>query len=139
MTIRSPATGVGSSIPEQPLVLIVDDNERNRRLARDVLRAAGLETIEAATGDEAIALAELHLPNVILMDLGLPDMDGASAMHRLREGERTAQISVVALTSRPLEGEPWYLEAGFAGYVEKPFDVHGFPDLVRGYCVRSDP
>ena len=87
MTIRSPATGVGSSIPEQPLVLIVDDNERNRRLARDVLRAAGLETIEAATGDEAIALAELHLPNVILMDLGLPDMDGASAMHRLREGD----------------------------------------------------
>lgn len=138
MTTRPPAPGEGSSDARQPLVLIVDDNERNRRLARDVLRAAGLETIEAATGDEAIALAGLHLPDVILMDLGLPDMDGTVAARRLREGARTAQIPVVALTSRTLEGGAWYLDAGFAGYVEKPFDVQGFPDLVRGHCVRSE-
>ena len=63
----------------RPLVLIVDDNEKNLKLARDVLRAAGFRTLEAATGAEAIALADEHLPDVILMDLRLPDMDGVDA------------------------------------------------------------
>ena len=66
------------------LVLIVDDNELNRKLARDVLRAPGFETIEAASGEEAIAIARSALPDVILMDLRLPDMDGSEALLRLR-------------------------------------------------------
>ena len=74
----------------EPLVLIVDDNEKNLKLARDVLRAAGLRTLEAETGAEGIALAAEHLPDVILMDLRLPDMDGADAARALADDVRTA-------------------------------------------------
>ena len=125
----------GSPAP-QPLVLIVDDDERNLRLARDVLRAAGLRTIEGSTGAEGIELAGRHLPDVILMDLGLPDMDGASAARELGGQERTAGIPVVALTALPQSGE-WFRDAGFAGYLEKPFDVREFPDRVRGFCAPA--
>jgi two-component system cell cycle response regulator DivK len=124
---------------EDPSVLIVDDNEKNRKLARDVLRAAGFRTFEAASGGEAIALATERLPDVILMDLRLPDMDGPDAARRLTEGARTARIPVVALSAQPLEsGADWFLAAGFAGYIEKPIDVTGFADQVRRYC-RSGP
>ena len=113
-----------SALPEAPLALIVDDNERNLKLHRDVLRAAGLRTLEAATGTEAIALATEHAPDVILMDLGLPDMDGTDATRALADDERTARIPVVALTSLRLEdGGARLLAFGFAGYLEKPISV----------------
>jgi len=122
----------------EPLVLIVDDNERNRRLARDVLRAAGLRTIEGATGGEGLALAAEHVPDVILMDLELPDMTGAAAAQALGESTTTARIPVVALTALRLEGsDAWLRASGFVGYVEKPFDVQGFPAHVRGFCAGS--
>jgi two-component system cell cycle response regulator DivK len=118
-----------------PLVLIVDDSERNRKLARDVLRAAAFRTIEAASAADAIALADEHLPDVILMDLRLPDMDGAGAAQRLAAGERTSSIPIVVVSSLPVEraGE-WYVAAGFAGCLEKPISVRAFPDQVRRYC-----
>ncbi len=126
-----------SALPEAPLVLIVDDNERNLKLHRDVLRAAGLRTLEAATGAEAIALATTHAPDVILMDLGLPDMDGTDAARALAEDERTEQIPVVALTSLRLEDEGDRLRAaGFAGYLEKPISVGAFPEQVRRHVRR---
>ena len=81
-----------------PVALIIDDSDANRKLARVVLRADGFETIEAATGAEGIALAIEHVPDVILMDLRLPDMDGAEAARRLDENERTSRIPVVALS-----------------------------------------
>jgi two-component system cell cycle response regulator DivK len=121
---------------QQPLVLIVDDNEKNQRLVRDVLRNAGFRTIEAASGGEGIALAAEHEPDVILMDLRLPDMDGMDASRRLGEGERTARIPVVALSSLPLDGDS-FRAAGFAGYLEKPFRVREFPDRVRRYCAAG--
>ena len=82
-----------------PVVLIVDDNELNRKLARDVLRAAGLDTLEAASGEEAIGLAREQLPDLVLMDLRLPDLDGTEALRRLRAEPATAHIPVVALTA----------------------------------------
>lgn len=119
---------------DDPSVLIVDDNEKNRRLARDVLRAAGFRTFEAESGAEAIVLAAEHLPDVILMDLQLPDMEGTDAMQRLREGRRTARIPVVVLSALPLESDDdWFLAAGFAGYIEKPIEIAGFPDQVLAY------
>jgi two-component system cell cycle response regulator DivK len=121
---------------EAPLVLIVDDNRKNLKLARDVLRAAGFRTLAGASGAEGIALAEDHLPDVILMDIGLPDMDGTTAARRLSEAARTARIPVVALSALPLE-DNWFLAAGFAGYLEKPISVDVFPDQVRGYCARA--
>lgn len=119
----------------EPLVLIVDDNERNRRLAREVLRAAGLRTVEAATGGEGIALAAELEPDVILLDLALPDVDGAAVAVELRRGSRTMRIPVVAVSARPYAGNRDTLRAaGFAGYLEKPIDVGAFPEQVRRYC-----
>jgi len=86
------------------LVLIVDDNEKNVRLARDVLRFAGFETLEAGSGGKGIALAVEHLPDVILMDIRLPDMDGTSAARALKNESRTARIPVVAVTSFAMKG-----------------------------------
>ena len=120
------------------LVLIVDDNERNVKLARDVLRFAGFRTLEAGTGGDAVGLAAEHLPNVILMDIRLPDMDGMEALRRLRTDESTAPIPIVALTSFAMKGDnEYFLNAGFDGYLEKPISVRAFPDQVRSYCERQ--
>jgi two-component system cell cycle response regulator DivK len=132
----APARGPEST--ESPLVLIVDDNQKNLKLARDVLRAAGFRTLEAESGTEGMALATEHLPDVILMDVRLPDMDGTDAARALRGGVRTARIPVVALSALPLERDgDWFLAAGFAGFLEKPISIGEFPDQVRGYCTRG--
>jgi two-component system cell cycle response regulator DivK len=139
--VRSPspdADARGPAETRRPLVLIVDDNEKNLKLARDVLRAAGFQTLEAASGAEGIALAAEHLPDVILVDLRLPDMDGTVAARKLGDEARTARIPVVALSALPLEGAgDWLLAAGFAGYLEKPISVVEFPDQVRHYCTST--
>ena len=139
MTSASPgAPGSGPAGTERPLVLIVDDNEKNLKLARDVLRAAGLRTLEATSGAEGIALAAEELPDVVLLDLRLRDMDGADVARELRDGARTARIPVVALSALRPEGDVgWLLAAGFAGYLEKPISVGEFPDQVRRYCARA--
>jgi len=121
--------------PPRPLILVVDDNEKNRKLARDVLRAAGLGTLEAASGTDAIALAAERLPDLILLDLQLPDIDGTEVARELRDGARAAHIPIVALSALPYVGYgDRLLAAGFAGYLEKPIDVGEFPAQVRSYC-----
>ena len=116
------------------LVLIVDDNEKNAKLARDVLRFAGFRTIEAGSGEAGFSLAVEHLPDVILMDIRLPDMEGTVVLRDLKDEPRTAQIPVVALTSFAMKGDrESFLEAGFDGYLEKPISVKAFPDQVRSY------
>ena len=121
------------------LVLIVDDNEKNVKLARDVLRFAGFRTVQAGSGGEGVSLATEHLPDVILMDIRLPDMDGTAALRRLREDERTARIPVVALTSFAMKGDrERFLAEGFDGYLEKPISVTNFPDEVRRYCAGRE-
>ena len=123
--------------PGGPLVLIVDDNQTNLKLACDVLRAAGFRTLEAASGAEAVALADEHRPSVILMDLRLPDMDGADAARQLANGPGTAAIPVVALSALALEGGvDWLTANGFAGHIEKPVDIRELPHQVRRYCSR---
>jgi two-component system cell cycle response regulator DivK len=122
--MTSPAPG--------PLVLIVDDNEQNLKLARDVLRAAGFRTLDAASGAQAIRLAAEHTPDLVLLDLRLPDMDGVEAVREL------TGIPVVALSALQLPaGDSKLRDAGFAGYLEKPIDVAAFPDQVRDYCARG--
>ncbi len=119
----------------EPLVLIVDDNELNVRLARDVLGFAGFRTIEAGTGADAIRLATEELPDLVLMDIRLPDMEGTNALGKLREDDRTATIPVVALTSFAMMGDrERFLAAGFDGYLEKPINVRDFPGQVRSFC-----
>jgi two-component system, cell cycle response regulator DivK len=134
MTSHSPGAGEREP-PSAPLVLIVDDNDKNRKLARDVLRAAGLATLEAGTAADAVALAATRLPDVILLDLGLPDMAGTEVARELRARTGTAHIPVVALSAMRDAGDhDWLLKAGFAGFLSKPIDVVAFPDQVRGFC-----
>jgi CheY-like chemotaxis protein len=116
----------------------VDDNAMNLKLAGDLLVAAGFRTLAAGSGEEAIALAAEQLPDVILMDLRLPGMDGTDAARLLARDARTASIPVVALTSVALEeAAAWLADAGFAGFIEKPIDVATFPQLVRRHCRRT--
>jgi two-component system cell cycle response regulator DivK len=123
---------------EPPLVLIVDDNEQNLKLARDVLQAAGFRTLEADRGAAGIALAVEHLPDVILMDIRLPDLHGTEAARALGDDPRTAAIPVVALSALPLGGgDDRLLGAGFAGHLEKPISVGDFPAQVRRFCTRA--
>jgi len=125
-------TGLG---PVEPLVLIVDDNERNRRLARDVLRFAGLRTIEAETGAAGIRSAGEDGPDVILMDIRLPDLDGPETLSLLRADPRTARIPIVAVTSSAMMGDrERLLGAGFDGYLEKPINVREFAGQVRAFA-----
>jgi two-component system, cell cycle response regulator DivK len=121
-------------------VLIVEDDDRNRKLARDVLDAAGFRTLAAATGNDGIAQAREHLPDVILVDLRLPDIGGAAATRILKGDETTAAIPVVAMSALSLERSDDWLEAtGFAGAIEKPISVHDFPDQVRRFCTIRPP
>jgi two-component system cell cycle response regulator DivK len=120
------------------LVLIVDDDERNAKLARDVLERAGMRTLSASTGAEALALAREHLPDIVLMDLRLPDLGGGEAARQLAADERTARIPVVAQSAmRREEAAPWLRDAAFAGYVEKPIDVRELPDQIRRHCAAG--
>jgi two-component system, cell cycle response regulator DivK len=139
--VKSPSPSARNSggPADAPLVLVVDDNEKNRKLARDVLRAAGFRTVEAGRGDEAIALAAEHSPDVILLDLRLPDMDGTDVARGLRGGAETGRIPIVALSASPYPGDSdQLLAAGFDGYLQKPIDVRAFPGQVRSYCGRAN-
>ena len=137
MTSDPPSPGDGAPAPSAPLVLIVDDDERNRKLARELLRRAGLETIEAASGRAAVELACERLPDVVLLDLRLPDMEGGDVAHALRKDRRTAHIPVVALTAlRYPDGGARLLADAFSGYLEKPIDVDTFAEQVSEYCRR---
>jgi two-component system cell cycle response regulator DivK len=116
------------------LILIVDDNEQNQRLAREVLRFAGFRTLEAGGGAEGVALAAQHRPDLVLMDIRMADINGTEALHRLREDVRTAEIPVVAVTTSAMKGDrERFLAAGFDGYLRKPISVRAFPDQVRSH------
>ena len=116
------------------LILIVDDNENNRKLARDVLGFAGFETLEASGGIEGVALAQERNPDLVLMDIRMPDLSGTEALKILREDSRTAEIPIVALTSSTMRGdEQRFLAEGFDGFLAKPISVREFPDQVREF------
>ena len=122
-----------SASPGAPLVLVVDDNEKNLKLACDVLDAAGLRTLGASSGAEALARAAECVPDVILLDLRLPDLDGTEVLRELRSLERTATIPVVAVSALSHMDAEWVRATGFAGCIEKPIDVSGFAGQVRRF------
>jgi two-component system cell cycle response regulator DivK len=127
-----------SATAGEPLVLIVDDNAPNLKLARDVLGAAGFRTLEAATGADAVTLAREHLPDAVLLDLVLPDLAGTDVVRQLRDDPRTGRIPVVALSATPVDPEEeWFRAAGFAGYLAKPFNVEALPRQVEGFCASG--
>ena len=116
------------------LILIVDDNANNRKLARDVLEYAGFSTVEAAGGVEGVSIALEQQPALVLMDIRMPDLSGTEALRLLRDDSRTAEIPIVALTSSTMRGdEERFIAEGFDGYLAKPISVREFPDQVRSY------
>jgi two-component system cell cycle response regulator DivK len=121
------------------VVLLVEDNEKNLKLARDVLEHAGFVVHTAVTGEEAVTRAQEAPPDLVLMDLQLPGIDGHTALARLRDDRRTADIPVVALTAFAMrQDRERAREAGFDGYLEKPISVRHFPEQVRRH-LRGGP
>ena len=116
-------------------ILVVEDNEKNMKLFRDVLGAKGYRTIEATTGLEAVDMASEHMPDLVLMDVQLPDLDGVQALHRLRANTSTATIPVLALTAQAMQGDrERFLAEGFDGYMSKPVNVQELIGIVRQHC-----
>ena len=116
------------------VILVVEENELNLKLLRDVLEYAGYDVRVARTGEDGIALAVSEPPDLVLMELRLPGIDGVEALRRLRESPRTADIPVVAVTAQVRKQDrERALRAGFDGYVVKPITVRAFPAQVRGF------
>lgn len=112
-------------------ILIVEDNALNLELATDLLAAAGYSVRQARTGEEGLRLALEEPPDLILMDLRLPGMDGYDALRRLRAEPRTAHIPTVALTAQAMRGDQEaVLAAGFDDYISKPINTATFPQAV---------
>ena len=115
-------------------VLVIEDHEDNRRILRDLLTSAGYEPIEAVTGEEGVTLAETHHPDLILMDIQLPGLDGYEATRRIKANPALRQIPVIAVTSYALRGdEVKAKEAGCDAYVTKPFSPRALLAKIREY------
>jgi two-component system cell cycle response regulator DivK len=116
------------------LILIVEDNDKNLKLARDVLQFHGFRTVEATNGEDGVTLAREHRPDLILMDIALPGIDGVEATRQLRSEPATADIPIVALTASVMQADrARFVEAGFTGIIAKPIDVLKFPGEVLAY------
>jgi two-component system, cell cycle response regulator DivK len=114
------------------LVLIIEDNEKNRKLVRDVLQVKGYKTVESEAAEEGLKLATEKCPNLILMDIQLPGMDGITALKRLRAEAKTKSIPVIAITASAMNyNRLTMLAEGFDGYQTKPISVKDFLEEVR--------
>ncbi len=119
------------------LILIVEDNEKNRKLLRDVLTFKGYEIIEAETGEEGIRLAQERRPSLVLMDIRLPGIDGIEALGRLRAEPRTRAIPVMAMTASVMTADRQKItDAGFDAYQSKPIKVKDFVAAVEQLLER---
>ena len=129
-----------SQKPNGPVVLIVEDNEKNMKLARDILQYHGFATVEAPTGEDGVALAASERPSVILMDIQLPGIDGVTALERIRADGETSRIPIVAMTASVMkEDRERFDRAGFDGFITKPIDVKRFPGQVREAIAKGRP
>jgi two-component system cell cycle response regulator DivK len=114
------------------LILIVEDNDKNLKLVRDVLQVDGYRTIEAVTGEDGVALAQEEKPDLILMDIQLPGINGIEALRLLRADPATAAIPIIAVTASVMQQDRKMItEAGFDAYVGKPLNLKEFRDAVR--------
>ena len=120
------------------LVLIVEDNEKNMKLARDLLQYAGMRTLEATSAEDGIAIAVREHPDIVLMDIQLPGMDGIAALRKLREDDRTSGIPIVALTASVMQADRDRFEAaGFDAFMQKPVEVRTFAAEVRRLSAKG--
>lgn len=121
------------------VILIIEDNARNLKLARDILNHVGYRTLEAENAEDGLALARAQRPDLVLMDVQLPGMDGVEALGRLRTDPLTADIPVVALTAFAMRDDrDRLLAVGFDAYLEKPLNVREFPRQVAAVLRSAD-
>ena len=114
------------------LILIVEDNDKNLKLVRDVLQVKGFSTLEAGTAEDGILLAREHKPDLILMDIHLPGISGIEALKVLRAEAATASIPVIAVTASVMQQDRKQItEAGFDAYVGKPINLKEFVETVK--------
>jgi two-component system cell cycle response regulator DivK len=122
------------------VVLIVEDNEKNMKLARDVLRAKGYTTLEAVTAEEGLRLAKEQKPDLVLMDIQLPGINGIEAFRQLRADPRTAAIPVVALTASVTPTDRTQItQAGFSAFLGKPINLKEFLETVKRLVESGGP
>jgi two-component system, cell cycle response regulator DivK len=115
-------------------ILVVEDHEDNRRILRDLLTSVGYEVIEAITGEQGVKLAEAHAPDLILMDIQLPGLDGYEATRRIKANHRLRPIPIIAVTSYALSGDDVKaFEAGCNAYVSKPFSPRVLLAKIREF------
>ena len=121
-----------------PLILIVEDNEKNLKLVRDVLQVKGYATIEAGTAEDGIRLAREQMPDLVLMDIQLPGMNGIEALKVLRADPATASIPAIAVTASVMQQDRNQItQAGFDGYLGKPLNLKEFLDAVKAMLERG--
>jgi two-component system, cell cycle response regulator DivK len=119
-------------------ILVVEDNALNLKLVRDVLQVAGYEVVEATTGEQGIVLAIEGRPDLILMDLQLPGIDGSEALRSIRGDPRTKAIPVVAVSAFAMKADrERALREGFDGYLEKPISIRALPGQVGGFLKAA--
>ena len=121
-------------------ILVVEDNPLNLKLVRDVLQFAEYDVIEAHSGEEALRTAEENPPDLVLMDLQLPGIDGTETLRRLREGPLKTDVPVVAVTALAMaEDRDRASRAGFDGYLEKPISPRALPGQVEHFLDGGRP
>ena len=121
-------------------ILVVEDNPLNLKLVRDVLSFAGYDVVEAQSGEEGLRVAQQDPPDLVLMDLQLPGIDGTETLRRLRQGPLGPDVPVVAVTAFAMaEDKERASRAGFDGYVEKPISVRALPSQVKSFLHRTEP
>ncbi len=115
-------------------ILIVEDNQDNRELVIKVLRNKGFETVEAVDGEDAIEKALSEKPDLILLDISLPKLDGYEVAKRLKSMEAFQEIPIVAFTAHAMKGDrEKVIVAGFEGYISKPINIRELPDQIKSY------
>jgi two-component system, cell cycle response regulator DivK len=120
------------------LILIIEDDEKNRKLVRDLLQFSGYRTLEAVSGEDGVTLAAEHKPDLILMDYQLPGIDGIEAFRRIRDASGTAHIPIVAITASAMPEEARKIkEAGFDDFQTKPINVKEFLQAVVDLLSRK--
>jgi two-component system, cell cycle response regulator DivK len=120
-------------------ILVVEDNEKNLKLVRDVLQYAGYDVVAASSAEQGVAIAMESPPDLVLMDLQLPGMDGTAALRQLRDSPRTRLVPVVAVTAFAMKDDrERALNAGFDGYLEKPISVRALPEQVRSFLPTKE-
>lgn len=119
-------------------ILVVEDNQLNLKLVRDVLEHAGYDVVAAATGEEGVELALGVRPDLVLMDLQLPGIDGTEALHRIQQSAPGAAIPVVAVTASAMPSDrEAAARAGFDGFLEKPINARALPAQVASFLAGS--